>query len=289
MRMFLETLCIILGLILTTSAVMAAPANWSPDQATGAPDTSGAGDKPTAWATLGEDRGDEWLKLEYRTEVRVATVRVYENFNPGAIVKVTAFKSDGTEEAIWQGQESINAAPNIFEVTAKQNIKSKSIKIYLDTRLVRGWNEIDAVQLVGKDDSTQWAWKASASSTYASSRGGVNSISYESLPPSVVKTVPQAGDIAVDPSVNEVRVTFSKDMKTDRMWSFAQISNDTFPKIPSEKKIGYVDNRTCVMPVELKPNTLYVIWINQAQFNSFRDTQNNPSVPYLLVFKTKSE
>ena len=29
------------------------------------------------------------------------------------------------------------------------------------------------------------------------------------------------------------------------------------------------------------------LWFNQGRFNSFRDTDNNPAVPYLLVFQTK--
>jgi len=34
-------------------------------------------------------------------------------------------------------------------------------------------------------------------------------------------------------------------------------------------------------------HVLYVLWFNRARFNSFRDTDNNPAVPYLLVFQTK--
>ena len=109
--------------------------------------------------------------------------------------------------------------------------------------------------------------------------------SIKTMPPSVVKTVPQAGDTAVDPALKEIKVTFSKDMITDRMWSFCQISKKTFPE--SAGKIHYLaDKRTCVMPVKLEPGKTYVIWINRAQYNSFRDTDNHPSVPYLLVFQT---
>jgi RNA polymerase sigma-70 factor (ECF subfamily) len=117
----------------------------------------------------------------------------------------------------------------------------------------------------------------------------VPEISIESLPPSVVKTVPQAGDTSVDPSLKDIRVTFSKDMMTDRMWSFCQISDSTFPKRPEGKEISYLaDKRTCVMPVSLEPGKTYVIWINRGQFNSFRDTTRRPAIPYLLVFQTRT-
>ena len=111
-------------------------------------------------------------------------------------------------------------------------------------------------------------------------------VTVKSMPPSVVKTIPQAGDTAVDPATKEIQVTFSKDMLTDRMWAVVQTSKTTFPTI--DGKIRYLDDkRTCVVPVKLEPGKTYVLWFNQGRFNSFRDTDNNPAVPYLLVFQTK--
>ena len=110
-------------------------------------------------------------------------------------------------------------------------------------------------------------------------------ISVQSMPPSVIKTVPQAGGTEVDPSLKEITVTFSKDMLTDRMWAVCQISKETFPK--TGKNIHYLkDKRTCVVPVTLEPEKTYVLWFNRGKFDSFRDTKNNPAVPYLLVFRT---
>ncbi|HQL78393.1 MAG TPA: Ig-like domain-containing protein [Verrucomicrobiota bacterium] len=120
----------------------------------------------------------------------------------------------------------------------------------------------------------------------AQSAARTGAVSVKSMPPSVVKTVPPSGDTAVDAALGAISVTFSKDMKTDRMWSFCQISNETFPQKAGE--VHYLsDKRTCVMPVKLEPGKTYVIWINRGQYNSFRDTANNPAVPYLLVFETK--
>ena len=111
-------------------------------------------------------------------------------------------------------------------------------------------------------------------------------VSVKTMPPSVVKTVPVAGDMAVDPALKEISVTFSKDMKTNRMWAVCQISKETYPQVAGQ--IHYLsDQRTCVVPVKLEADKTYVLWFNRGQFNSFRDTENNPAVPYLLVFKTR--
>ena len=109
----------------------------------------------------------------------------------------------------------------------------------------------------------------------------------QTMPPSVVKTVPQAGDTAVDPALKEIAVTFSKDMMTNRMWAICQISDETFPKKGAGEIHYLADKRTCVFPVKLQPGKTYVLWFNRGKFNSFRDTANNPAVPYLLVFQTK--
>ena len=113
-------------------------------------------------------------------------------------------------------------------------------------------------------------------------------ITVKIMPPSVVKTVPRAGDTKVDPALKEIAVTFSKDMMTKNMWAWCSQSPETFPK--AGKNIRYLkDKRTCVLPVKLEPGKTYVIWINTGKFNSFRDTENNPSVPYLLVFQTMNK
>jgi hypothetical protein len=44
-------------------------------------------------------------------------------------------------------------------------------------------------------------------------------VTVESMPPSVVKTVPASGDTKVPATTKEIKVTFSKDMMTKQMWS----------------------------------------------------------------------
>lgn len=112
-------------------------------------------------------------------------------------------------------------------------------------------------------------------------------VSVESLPPVVVETVPRAGDTGVDPATSEIRVTFSKDMLTDDMWSWVIHTKESFPEIAGDVRY-LADGRTCVLPVKLYPGRAYAIWFNSPDYtyNAFRDRANNPAVPYLLVFET---
>lgn len=105
-----------------------------------------------------------------------------------------------------------------------------------------------------------------------------------SMPPVVIETLPVAGDTGVDPETKEIRVTFSKDMKTENMWSFVQVSKKSYPKTTG--KPHFKGKRTIVLPVELAADHTYVLWINRGRYNAFRDADGQPAVPYLLVFKT---
>ncbi len=109
--------------------------------------------------------------------------------------------------------------------------------------------------------------------------------SVKSLPPVVVKTVPQSGNTQVDAAkTREIRVTFSKDM-ADKSWSWTQISKESFP--PIENPRYDKDKRTCVADVKLEPGKTYVVWLNSERFHNFKDADGHPAVPYLLVFETK--
>ena len=113
-------------------------------------------------------------------------------------------------------------------------------------------------------------------------------VTVKSMPPSVVKTVPACGDLAVPANTEEIRVTFSKEMTTKQMWAWCMQSKDSFPEITRPDGIKYLaDKRTCVLPVKLEPGKTYAIWINTQKNQAFQDTAGNPAVPYLLVFKTK--
>jgi Bacterial Ig-like domain len=106
-----------------------------------------------------------------------------------------------------------------------------------------------------------------------------------SVPPVVIKTVPEAGADGVDPKLDEIKVTFSKEMQ-DGSWSWSTLSTESFPTTTGGPKY-LADKRTCVLPVKLESGKTYAIWVNSQKFGNFKDTDGRSAVPYLLVFKTK--
>jgi RNA polymerase sigma-70 factor (ECF subfamily) len=109
-------------------------------------------------------------------------------------------------------------------------------------------------------------------------------VTVDSVPPVVVKTVPEAGATDVDPKLTEIKVTFSKDMQ-DASWSWSSLTKETYPTIDGKPK--YDDKRTCVLPVKLEAGKTYALWVNSEKFTNFKDANGQSAVPYLLVFQTK--
>ena len=109
----------------------------------------------------------------------------------------------------------------------------------------------------------------------------------DSIAPVVVKTMPEAGTKNVPPGECEIKITFSKEM-ADGSWNWASAWKDSDPE--SLGKPHYeADHKTCVMKVKLEPGKTYGYWINSQNFYNFKDAQGHPAIPYLLVFKTKSQ
>jgi hypothetical protein len=125
-----------------------------PLRATGAPDTEHYGDTATSWATKTSDGGIEWLELEYTKPVNATEVRIRQNNAPGAVVKVELFDESGAAHTVWQGPDTtVYPANEIAWLSAKfdkTSYQTHKLKITLATNKVSGWNEIDAVQLVGE-------------------------------------------------------------------------------------------------------------------------------------------
>jgi hypothetical protein len=151
---------------------------WGCEQATGPPDTQQAGDIQTAWPSSSQDDRDEWLLLEYAEPVAAEAVLVHETYNPGALSRVTVFRLDGVEVEAWKGKDPTprSAGMGVSEVTFQVPFKTNRVKIYLDSRSVPGWNEIDAVGLRDSGGKVHWAVAAEASTNYAERQVGAAAV-----------------------------------------------------------------------------------------------------------------
>lgn len=126
--------------------------NWSAQQATGMPDTPECGDHDSAWASAEANSAEEWLELQYAVPVLPQEIQIYETFNPGSVVKVEVITTVSEYITVWQGRPgAVETCPRVLTVPVRNvDAPVAGIRITLDQSVVGGWNEIDAVKLIGK-------------------------------------------------------------------------------------------------------------------------------------------
>jgi hypothetical protein len=124
---------------------------WSANQATGAPNVDKYGDDGAAWTSKTPDGGIEWLDLKYAKPVHATEVRVRESCGSGAVIKIEIYDEVGMAHTVWQGADPTTELNYFMVKFPKTTFKTDRVKITLATNIVPGWNEIDAVQLVGGD------------------------------------------------------------------------------------------------------------------------------------------
>ena len=125
--------------------------SWSANQATGAPNVENYGDNGAAWTSKTQDGGIEWLDLKYPRPVYATQVRVRESCGSGAVIKIEVYDEQGGAHAVWQGNDPTTELNYLMVKFPKTTFKTDRVKVTLATNVVSGWNEIDAVQLVGTD------------------------------------------------------------------------------------------------------------------------------------------
>jgi hypothetical protein len=125
---------------------------WSASRATGPPNVHAYNDDVDSWAPGGSDVGTQWLELTYDQAVVPTSVGVVESFGSGAVISVEAFDADtGEWVELWSGTgpeatgEIMTFSPPLSPVP----FATDRIRVTLDTDAVPGYNEIDAVELVG--------------------------------------------------------------------------------------------------------------------------------------------
>jgi hypothetical protein len=142
--------------------------HYEPAQATGPPDVSRQGDSPLAWCPATMNAGNEWLLLDYPKAIVPTAIVLHENYTPGAVVRITHVPGWGREVTLWEGAYSPSPAPggSVATLPVTAGIKTRRIKLYMETSGATGWEEIDAVGLKDAAGNVTWANGAAASSAY---------------------------------------------------------------------------------------------------------------------------
>ncbi len=134
-----------------TASSQFAETSYTPLEATGAPNISAPSDNPLSWASAEADAGEETLELTYQHMVTPTGVRIFESYNPGAVTKVEAYDADSDEwSLLWEGEAPTDEDIRVFSPPLDTvDFLTNRIRLTVQTDLVSGWNEIDAVELQG--------------------------------------------------------------------------------------------------------------------------------------------
>jgi hypothetical protein len=121
-------------------------------QALSAPDVyPAAGDIPQAWAPQSADRGIEHITLFFGQPQLTRAVFWLETYNPGAVVRVDDLSDPANPVTLFAGVDPTRGAGRpamAVEVQLPAPRPIHTVRLYLDTSVVAGWNEIDAVALI---------------------------------------------------------------------------------------------------------------------------------------------
>jgi hypothetical protein len=101
--------------------------------------------------------------------------------------------------------------------------------------------------------------------------------------PKVVGIAPANGADDVDPATTALRITFDRPMR-DQSWSVVG-GGEHFPRIGTP---AYDEQRQVLtLPVTLKPDWHYELWLNQGRYDSFQSADGEPLEPLRVTFRTR--
>ena len=102
--------------------------------------------------------------------------------------------------------------------------------------------------------------------------------------PKIVSIIPANAAGNVDPGLRVIRITFDRRMK-DGAWGVMRRGGN-MPKITGD--VSYDETRTVfTIPVQLEPDTEYIVGLNSDNALAFQDEAGNPLVPTTFRFKTR--
>ena len=128
---------------------------------------------------------------------------------------------------------------------------------------------------------------AAPSAIYFTTQGASEDLKRKTQVPRIVGLNPLNGAKDVSPDLKELRVTFNVPMAESCSWTGGGAQ---FPTIPEGKKPFWTeDHKTCVLPVELKPDWQYRLGLNSPSFKNFQSAGGVPLAPVSYTFKTSGK
>ncbi|MCP3981111.1 MAG: VCBS repeat-containing protein, partial [bacterium] len=123
------------------------PTDWGAIQASGPPENVGnCDDAATNWSPLTATSDAEWLELSYGTPVHATGVRVHESLVGGFVTRIELRDTNATLHTVWSESDT-TVCGGVLEATwAETSYLVKNVRITTQTP---GWEEIDAVELLG--------------------------------------------------------------------------------------------------------------------------------------------
>lgn len=124
---------------------------WAAKQLIGPPDVYPAfGDIPQAWASQGSDDSLEWAIVRFAKPTPMQAALIFETLNTGAIVRIDDMTNPKKPVALWSGttrRGGMKSRVMFLALAAPRSVTA--LRLVVDSPAVPGWNEIDAVGLVG--------------------------------------------------------------------------------------------------------------------------------------------
>ncbi len=112
------------------------------------------GDFANAWASFSADEEREFLELGFDTLQTVRSIEIYETYNPGAVDSI--FLRDANSKK-WNlvytkpAVKNLEKKSRIFSIYLMETgYFSDAIRIAINSPVVAGWNEIDAIAITGQ-------------------------------------------------------------------------------------------------------------------------------------------
>lgn len=142
------------------------------------------GGTASAWSpALGDNANAfEWIHVGYETPAQVQQILIAENYNAGCVVRVELIDEAGQQHTVYDEPNPqsliVNGRWN-YIFTERTPYKVASVKITLNTLLVKGYEQIDAIGLADTRDSIKLAFNVVKGAAVKSERedlgDGINS------------------------------------------------------------------------------------------------------------------